>query len=248
MQKLKVLGVNKADVEFAAKVLCRVFSGSASVDSLGPDTSGKGLYTAFVSYMSMYEADYEPGYKAHTRPALTPCNHILALNPELSNPENLKALTAGLEGGGWLVLNVPETSSGAQPETPSRAPSEGPIDFDRFAGYRLAFIDAVGVVASVVGRPNLQDGMAQAGSTYFCGQDKFSRYKIFAMLGALSRVLGEPSLAEVKRFLADDLDMDWKQSGTMDDCEVALKLVQGGYDRVIIHGFVPRAMSYGKLS
>ena len=235
MQKLKVLGVHKADVEFAAKVLCRVFSGSASVDSLGPDTSWKGLYTAFVSYMSMYEADYEPDYKAHTRPALTPCNHILVLNPELSNPENLQALTAGLEGGGWLVLNVPETSSKAQPETPSRAPSEGPIDFDRFAGYRLACIDAGSVAASV-------------GSTHSGDANEFCRYEAVAMLGALSRVLGEPSLAEVKRFLADDLDMDWKQSGTMDDCEVALKLVQGGYDRVIIHGFVPRAMSYGKLS
>ena len=235
MQKLEVLGVNKADVEFAAKVLCRAFSGRASVDSLGPDKSGKGSYAAFVSYMSMYEADYEPNYKAHTRPALTPCNHILVLNPELSNPENLKDLTAGLEGGGWLVLNVSETSSKAQPEAPSRAPSEGPIDFDRFAGYRLAFIDAASLAASV-------------GSTHSGDANEFCRYEALAMLGALSRVLGEPSLAEIKRVLADDLDMDRKQSGTMVDCEVAFKLVQGGYDRVTIHGFVPRAMSYGKLS
>lgn len=219
MQKLKLLGLNKADVEFAAKVLCRAFSGSASVDSLGPDKSGKGLYAAFVSYMSMYEADYEPDYKAHTRPALTPCNHILVLNLELSNPENLNALTAGLEGGGWLVLNLPQA----------------PGDLSRFAGYRLAFMDAASVAASV-------------GSTHSGDANEFCRYEALAMLGALSRVLGELSLAEIKRVLADDLNMDRKQSGTMVDCEVALKFVQGGYDRVTIHGFVPRAMSYGKLS
>jgi len=72
MQKLKLLGANKAEVEFAAKVLCKAFSSRAAVDSLGPDKLQKGLYDAFVSYMSMYEADYEPDYKAHTLPALTP--------------------------------------------------------------------------------------------------------------------------------------------------------------------------------
>ena len=72
MQKLKLLGVNKAEVEFAAKVMCKAFSGRTAVDRFGPDKSEKGLYDAFVSYMSMYEADYEPDYKAHTLPALTP--------------------------------------------------------------------------------------------------------------------------------------------------------------------------------
>lgn len=276
MQKLKLLGVNKAEVEFAAKVMCKAFSGRTAVDRFGPDKSEKGLYDAFVSYMSMYEADYEPDYKAHTLPALTPfasgrpltlqegsagnsgdastrsvcvapCNHILVLNRELGKPENFNDLTAGLEGGGWLVLNLPETSSRTPAESPSRAQPDAPINFDRFAGYRLAFVDAAGIVASAVGR-GAQGGMAQARRTYSHDPEMLSCCEAFAMLGAFSRVLGEPPLAEIKRVLADDLDIDRKQGCQMADTEVALKILQGGYNHVTIHGFVPRSMSYGKLS
>jgi hypothetical protein len=63
--------------------------------------------------------------------------------------------------------------------------------------------------------------MGKAARTYSRDANEFSRYGTLAMLGAFSRVLGEPSLAEIKRVLADDLNMDRKDGSRVGDREGA---------------------------